>query len=162
MSNPKAPYWFGSDLGIKPGAERFAWPADPGDDPTTYRGEASPGYLASMTAADEIHAVSPDAQIIIAVRDPIDVLRSLHGQLVKLGIEDEPSFDPAIRRAHDMGGERTRRPRFEGYRWVLGSATASCIASTTRAGVGRSGSPIPSEMTSAPAASATPSAPCSD
>jgi hypothetical protein len=118
MSNPKEPYWFGSDLGIKPQAERFAWPAGAAEGATTppaYRGEASPGYLASMTAADEIHEVSSDAQIIIAVRDPIDVLRSLHGQLVKLGIEEELSFDPAIRRAHEVRGGGARQPRFDGY-----------------------------------------------
>src|ERR1019366_5917581 len=40
----------------------------------------------------------------------------------------------------------------EGYRWVSGSVPASCIASTTSAGVGRSGSPIPRLITSTPAA----------
>ena len=44
------------------------------------------------------------------------------------------------------------RPRFDGYWCVPGSATASCIASTIGAYVGVSGSPIPSEITSTPAA----------
>src|SRR3954449_5492954 len=51
-----------------------------------------------------------------------------------------------------MASRNSWRPRLLGYRCVPGSETASCIASTTSAGVGRSGSPMPSEMTSTPAA----------
>src|SRR3954470_10238019 len=51
-----------------------------------------------------------------------------------------------------MASRNSWRPRLLGYRCVPGSATASCMASTTNAGVGRSGSPMPSEMTSMPAA----------
>src|SRR5918996_2016941 len=43
-------------------------------------------------------------------------------------------------------------PVYEGYRWVAGSSAASFAAWITWRGVGRSGSPIPSEITSIPAA----------
>src|SRR3954468_3398674 len=44
------------------------------------------------------------------------------------------------------------RPRFAGYWCVPGSVTASRSASTTSDGVGVSGSPMPSEITSIPCA----------
>src|SRR5665647_751711 len=43
-------------------------------------GEASVWYLFSEKAAAEIKAFSPQAKIIIMLRDPIDVLHSLHSQ----------------------------------------------------------------------------------
>src|SRR3984957_15411935 len=51
-----------------------------------------------------------------------------------------------------MAGRKSARPRLEGSWCVPGSVTASCMASTISAGVGRSGSPIPRLMTSTPAA----------
>src|ERR1700722_3485395 len=51
-----------------------------------------------------------------------------------------------------MAGRTAARPRFDGYWCVSASVTASCIASTISAGVGRSGSPMPRLITSTPAA----------
>src|ERR671918_2663785 len=44
------------------------------------------------------------------------------------------------------------RPRLDGYRWVSGRAAWRRSSSTTASGVGRSGSPMPREITSMPAA----------
>ena len=41
-------------------------------------GESSVFYLFSRTAADEIYSFNPDAQIIIMLRDPIDMVHSLY------------------------------------------------------------------------------------
>ena len=44
-------------------------------------GEASPLSLVCETAAQEMHELSPDAKIIAMVRDPFEMLRSLHASL---------------------------------------------------------------------------------
>jgi len=42
-------------------------------------GEKSPGYLLSKRAATEIKAFQPSASIIIMLRNPVDLIYSLHG-----------------------------------------------------------------------------------
>lgn len=51
-------------------------------------GDSSTWYLASSTAADEIHAFRPDARIIATLRNPIDMLESLHAHLYANGDEE--------------------------------------------------------------------------
>lgn len=45
-------------------------------------GEATAWYLFSKTAAEEIHQFNPAAKVIILVRNPVDVMYSLHGELL--------------------------------------------------------------------------------
>jgi Sulfotransferase family len=45
-------------------------------------GEASAWYLYSTTAAREIREASPEAQIIVMLRDPVDVMYAQHSQLL--------------------------------------------------------------------------------
>ena len=59
-------------------------------------GEASVLYLVSKHAAEEIKAFSPDARIIIMLRNPTDILYSLHTQLMYSGIEDIKDFGVAL------------------------------------------------------------------
>jgi hypothetical protein len=69
--------------------------ADAGD--VRYRGEASPSYLTDPIAAPEIRKVSPDARIIISLRDPVARAYSQYWHLARYGTE-QPSFLEVVRR----------------------------------------------------------------
>lgn len=60
------------------------------------QGEASVWYLFSRIAAEEIHRFNPDAKILIHVRNPVDYLYSLHGELMVSGDEQITDFDDAV------------------------------------------------------------------
>jgi hypothetical protein len=59
-------------------------------------GEASTSYLRTPAAAGRIAQLCPDARIVAAFREPADFLRSLHLQLLQVGIETEPDFATAV------------------------------------------------------------------
>lgn len=59
-------------------------------------GECSPVYLFSKEAAKNIAEFNSDAKIIIIVRNPVDLLYSIHGQLLNTGKENIQDFDEAI------------------------------------------------------------------
>jgi len=59
-------------------------------------GEASVWYLFSETAAKEIKEFAPDAKILIMLRNPVDVLHSLHSQHLYDGNEDVLDFEAAL------------------------------------------------------------------
>jgi hypothetical protein len=63
----------------------------------TVVGESSVGYLYSRATAERIHRYSPDARILIMVRHPMDLARSLHAQMLKTGDEDIVPFESAYR-----------------------------------------------------------------
>lgn len=77
-------------------------------------GEASVGYLHSEVAAERIRACRPDARIIAVLRNPVDMLHALHGEMIWLGRETEQSFAAALdleaSRARGEGVPRTRCP----------------------------------------------------
>jgi hypothetical protein len=60
-------------------------------------GEASGTYMYSYVAVGRIRAFNPDARLIVMVRNPIDMVYSLHGQLCYNGHEDEEDFERAWR-----------------------------------------------------------------
>ena len=60
-------------------------------------GEASVWYLYSKDAAVEIKSFSPEASIVISLRNPVDMLHSLHSQLIFSGVEDIEDFESALR-----------------------------------------------------------------
>jgi Sulfotransferase family len=64
--------------------------------PGQRKGEASPSYLTSRTAAAEIAQVQPEARIIAILREPASFLRSLHLQLLQSGVETEKDLRKAI------------------------------------------------------------------
>lgn len=64
-------------------------------------GERSNFYLASKCAAREIKAFSPSARIIIMLRNPVDMLYALHGQLLYNGLEQIRDFEEALRTETD-------------------------------------------------------------
>jgi hypothetical protein len=59
-------------------------------------GEASVWYLFSERAAEEIREFAPGAKILIMLRNPVDVIHSLHSQHLYDGNEDVPDFETAL------------------------------------------------------------------
>lgn len=64
-------------------------------------GEASVMYLSSRKAAEEIHAFCPDALIIIMLRNPVDMMYSLHSQALYTADEDIEDFEEALNAESD-------------------------------------------------------------
>lgn len=59
-------------------------------------GESSPWYLASSSAAAEIHRYDPGAKIIIMLRNPIDMMYSMWSQFRYSGNEQIKTFEEAL------------------------------------------------------------------
>ena len=77
-------------------------------------GEATTWYLFSKTAASEIRDFSPDARIIIMLRHPVDVMYSLHRELLFYRGETIDDFAEALAAEADRREGRrlgpSRRP----------------------------------------------------
>lgn len=58
-------------------------------------GEASPFYLFSKVAFDKMHAVLPDAKIIVSLRNPVDFVHSYHRLNLTLLRDDVPDLKKA-------------------------------------------------------------------
>lgn len=98
---PKEIHHFGRDLDIRmPGGRigREAYAARAAKLGTTAPVvlDASVFYLASETAAEEIHAFNPDARIIIMLRKPFEMMKSLHQQTLKSLTEEIEDFAEAL------------------------------------------------------------------
>lgn len=95
----KEPHFFGSDLTPQPHTVRdvdlyldlFA-----DAEPAQRAVDGSVWALRSTRAADEIAARRPDARIIVMLRDPVELVRSLHGLFVRTGNEDQPDLAAAL------------------------------------------------------------------
>jgi hypothetical protein len=107
MADPKEPNYFGTDL------ERLRTPrisldqylayfTDAGD--ARRIGEASVRYLHSRTAATEIAEFAPEGQAIIMLRDPVEMMYSMHGELVFIGAEEIEDFAQALEAEEDRRG----------------------------------------------------------
>jgi len=59
-------------------------------------GTAQVSYMQSRLAAAEIKAARPDADIIVMVRDPVELVHSWHGELLFEVIEDLDDFADAL------------------------------------------------------------------
>ncbi|HEV7200455.1 MAG TPA: sulfotransferase [Candidatus Limnocylindria bacterium] len=122
MPEHKEPMYFGADLASIHGRLteadylRLFRPATTGQ----RIGEASTWYLYSTDAPREISAFSPEAQIIIMLRNPVDVMYSLHGEVVFYGGEEIEDFEEALAAEPDRREGRrlgpTRRPEALFYR----------------------------------------------
>jgi hypothetical protein len=101
-------HFFGSDLSFKPPMANFhTHPRSP-EETDKYLdffessgnvkrvGESSVFYLYSTKAARELKEMSPSAKIIIMLRNPVDMLYSLHSQYLYDGNEDIAEFDQAL------------------------------------------------------------------
>ena len=59
-------------------------------------GESTTSYLYSKMAARRIHKFVPNAKIIAMLRNPVDMIASLHAQYLKIGIENISRFEDAL------------------------------------------------------------------
>src|ERR1700742_937815 len=99
LSLLKEPIYFGSDLTRQPlavtdEASYLSLFAGAGD--ARVIGEGSVFYLMSTRAADEVKAFSPAARILIMLRDPLEMMHSLHALYLRSGNEDLADLDEAI------------------------------------------------------------------
>jgi hypothetical protein len=94
----KEPLFFGDDLTRRYGRmsrqqyEALFAAAQPGQ----RIGEASAWYLYSRSAATEIRATAPEAQIIVMLRNPVDVMHAQHSQLLFNVEENIADFGEAL------------------------------------------------------------------
>lgn len=97
MSEPKEPHHFCTDLNA-PFAirDREAYEALFRDADTPVIGESSATYLYSKVAAQNIFEVYPDARIIAMLRNPLEMLPSLHSQKRVNGTEPCAGFAEAL------------------------------------------------------------------
>jgi hypothetical protein len=99
LSLLKEPIYFGSDLTRQPlavtdEASYLGLFAGAGD--ARVIGEGSVFYLMSTRAADELKQFSPSAQILIMLRNPVDMMHSLHALYRRTGNDDLDDFDAAL------------------------------------------------------------------
>lgn len=95
----KEPHFFGSDLDFqdqqRPDPEEYAALFAEAS-PDQRIGEGSVFYLVSHTAAREIREHSPNARIIVILRNPVDAMYSFHSQRLYNGTEDVTDFARAL------------------------------------------------------------------
>ncbi|MDE3212715.1 MAG: sulfotransferase [Bacteroidota bacterium] len=91
-------HYFGSDLKMRsrPTKEEYLQNFSTAPPGTKVVGEASVWYLYSHNAAREIHDFCPEARILIMLRNPVEVLYSLHSQHLYNYNEDERDFKKAL------------------------------------------------------------------
>lgn len=82
-------------------------------------GEASVFYLYSKNAATEIKRTCPDARIIIMLRNPVEMLYSLHGKLLFLADEFLQDFETALDSEQDRKNGRKLPRNMDGAREAL-------------------------------------------
>jgi hypothetical protein len=115
MPYRKEPVYFGSDLAKRPPVlDEAGYLAlfDPATDATAI-GEATVWYLYSQTAAAEIKAFAPDARIIIMLRNPIEMIHSLHRHWLWSASEDLADFGEAVAAEPDRAAGRRLPPNVE-------------------------------------------------
>jgi hypothetical protein len=118
---PKERHFFASDLSFRarrPSAAEY-FSLFPPNGAFERRGDASVWYLYSGRAAEEIHAYNTRAKIIAMLRNPVDMLYSMHSQLLYTGGEDIADFGEAL------AAEGDRR---EGRRIPAGSGLPFSLA----------------------------------
>jgi hypothetical protein len=94
----KEPHFFGQDLRFRReriSKEHYLSLFDDAKD-DQLAGEASVWYLASKTAASEIKAFSPSASIIVMLRNPVDMVRSLHQHSILIADENIRDLRKAV------------------------------------------------------------------
>jgi hypothetical protein len=97
ICSPKEPTYFGRDLTPKKFPTLDSYRALFRNVGAARRaGDGSVAYLASEFAADEIHAFNPEASIVIILRDPVEMMQSLHLKHYLMGIEPCRSLEEAL------------------------------------------------------------------
>jgi hypothetical protein len=115
MSVVKEPCYFSRDLALDDSGNFLVYGRDEklyydlfedaGD--AQRAGEGSTRYLYSTDAPALIHDVSPDAHVIAMLRNPVDMIHSLHAHKLAAGTEDEPDFEKALAQEADRHAGRS-------------------------------------------------------
>jgi hypothetical protein len=138
MSKVKEPHYFATDLGrypaIKTLDDYLALFAESAAEHVRV-GEASVYYLRSSVAIPNIHQFNPEARIIAMFRNPVEMVYSLHSQLLYVAEETVVDFEAAWRlqerRSRGMDVPRTcREPSLLQYAEVgrFGTQTERLLA----------------------------------
>tara|TARA_A100001011_G_scaffold398643_1_gene503804 strand:+ start:1 stop:915 length:915 start_codon:yes stop_codon:yes gene_type:complete len=105
MSKFKEPHFFGKDLTRKGKLYNFNDESylELFKNSNLYKvkGEASTFYLYSKEAAKEIHSFNPLSKILILLREPTEMIYSMHSQYVHSQNEDVSDFKEALKLEHD-------------------------------------------------------------
>jgi hypothetical protein len=108
MPSTKEPHFFGSDLNsamfVRDKREYLDLFASA--DGARILGEASVYYLYSRMAAREIFQFNPSARVLIMLRNPVDMIYSLHSQAVSSAYEDILDFSEALAAEEDRARGR--------------------------------------------------------
>jgi hypothetical protein len=97
ISSPKEPTYFGRDLTPKRFPTLASYRALFDNTASAKRaGDGSVAYLASDFAAEEIHAFNPEASIVMILRDPVEMMHSLHLKHYLMGIEPCRTLEEAL------------------------------------------------------------------
>lgn len=99
MPQRREPIFFGQDLTShtkRTGDAQAYLQVFAGCGPEKIVGEKTVWYLYSKTAAAEIEAFDKNAKIMIMLRNPVDMVHSLHHQFLSTGNEDVRSFEAAL------------------------------------------------------------------
>lgn len=80
-----------------------------GADSASMRLDGSTWNLYSKVAASSIARMSPEARIVVHLRDPVDLLASLHNHHLFLELEPEPDFETAVFAQRPLDAEEFRR-----------------------------------------------------
>ena len=100
MPEIKEPHFFAKDLGTYPRvktAEEYRTLFAGAGERHLRVGEASVYYLRSAVAIPAIRAFNPEARIIAMFRNPVDMVYSLHSQLLYVAEENVADFETAWR-----------------------------------------------------------------
>ncbi len=99
FSNPKEPNFFNEDFANRRTLDMrtYLHLFEGATDEHAAVGEGSVLYLRSEVAVPKILSFRPDARFVVMVRNPVDMVYSLHSQTVYHGTEDVTDFREAWR-----------------------------------------------------------------
>jgi hypothetical protein len=111
MTPLKEPHFFAADIDdpvVRGTALTLDWYLSLFDDAGDAKviGDASVLYLFSKVAARGIRELSPDAKLLVMLRNPTDLVYAFHNQLIFSGQESEKDFERAWR----LNGRRSGSP----------------------------------------------------
>ncbi|MFQ5785171.1 MAG: sulfotransferase [Alphaproteobacteria bacterium] len=109
ISQPKEPHYFAFDFPSRRNAstlDEYLGLFANADERHLAVGEASVWYLYSDVAIPEIMRFNPAARIVVMVRNPVELVPSLHAQLRYSADEDEPNLETAWRRQDERARGR--------------------------------------------------------
>lgn len=113
MCSPKEPYYFSTDISSQRAAsseEEYAH-LFKNACPDHKIGEASTTYLRSEVAVPRILEMAPDSQFVVCLRNPVDMMPSVHMQLFRGGRETISDVEKAWD-AQDQRKQGKRLPSF--------------------------------------------------